>query len=221
MFETTVTQFSRVLATLLLSAMVLSPSLAAEEESNTPWEVIKVGNGAIAVPRGWRSFDGLKPTMPIMRQGDGIGVPLVDETSSPLQIGLTVELFPESSDSVRQTVDKLIDGAKRAPGLEQQGKESVKSLKLSDGTEALLLEIAFIKQKSRRSFQMKLVAKGPDSTTWIASGYLVGGKDSTWPINSGRLVEWLKAHVVSMTLNKERIDTKAVEAAYKKRDGNE
>ena len=55
------------------------------------WEIAVAGNGRIAVPTGWRKMEGIRPGLAIYRLGDGIGVPITDETGEPLQIGIVVE----------------------------------------------------------------------------------------------------------------------------------
>ena len=67
----------------------------------------------------------------------------------------------------------------------------METIKLSDGTEAMLLKVEFIKDGNRRSLQMKLVAKDTDSNAWIVSGHLVGGKESKWPTADSSLAKWL------------------------------
>jgi hypothetical protein len=199
-------------------AITAPPDGAADKGDERPWEVVSFSHVRIAVPRGWRSFDGIKPHMPLYRQGDGIGVPALDETNAPLQIGLTVEKFPNTKESVDEIVSGLAENAKKVPRLELVGKESVETIELSDGTEAMLLKMEFIKERRRRSLQLKLVAKDTDSNAWIVSGHLVGGKESTWPTADSSLAKWLQTHLTSFSLDEEKFDTEKVEAAYNDRD---
>ena len=193
-------------------------SIAADErDTKTPWNVVTVGPANIAIPKRWRSLDKIKPTMPVYRQGDGIGVPRLDETQSPLQIGLTVEKFPVARESIKTIAQELAKGAKRNPRLEVVGKESIEVVKLSDQTEAALLTAEFIKQRTRRSLQIKLIAKDGDGTIWIVTGFVVGGKESTWPTSKSKLAKWLRAHVVSLTFGEAGVDEKQLKSAYKRR----
>lgn len=207
----------RSITLLSLVGVVLGAPLArsADKGDATPWEVVSVGPGKIAVPKAWRSLDKIKPNMPLYRQGDGIGVPELDETKSPLQVGLTVEKFPGSKESLKEIMSGLVDGAKRAPRLELVGKESVETIKLTDGTEAMFLKAEFIKEGSRRSLQMKLVVKDADSNAWIVSGYLVGGKESKWPTMGSNLAKRLETHLTSFCLDEKKFDVEKVSAAYK------
>lgn len=163
-------------------------------------------------------MDGIKPTMPIYRQGDGIGVPGVDETGAPLQIGLTVEKFPAAEESTETIAKELARIATKNPQLKIVGKESVEPVKLSDQTAATLLTAEFIKEGSRRSLQMKLVAKDSKGQLWIATGFLVGGEESKWPTPKSKLGMWLRAHLVSLTLTGKDVDQKNLETAYRERD---
>jgi hypothetical protein len=199
-------------------AITAPPAHTADRGDETPWEVVAVGPGKLAVPKGWRSLDKNKPNMPLYRQGDGIGVPALDDTQAPLQIGLTVEKLPGSKESVKEIMSSLAEGARKAPRLELIGKVSVESIELSDGTEAMLLKATFIREGSRRSFQMKLVAKDADSNAWIVSGYLVGGKESKWPTAESSLAKWLEAHLTSLSLNERKFNAEKIKAAYRDRN---
>jgi len=162
-------------------------------------------------------MDGIKRTMPILRQGDGIGVPASDETGAPLQIGLSVEKFPPAEQSTETIATELARGATKNPQLEMVGKESVEAVKLFDQTEATLVTTEFIKQGNRRSLQMKLIAKDAGGQIWIVSGFLVGGKESKWPTATSKLAIWLRAHLVSLTLTNKDVDQKSLETAYRNR----
>lgn len=165
-------------------------------------------------------MDGIKRTMPIYRQGDGIGVPAVDETGAPLQIGLTVEKFPPAKESTETIARELAKGATKNPQLEMVGKELVEAVKLFDQTAATLVTTEFIKAGSRRSLQMKLIGKESNGQIWIVTGFLVGGKDSTCPTPKSKLGTWLRAHVVSLTLTRTEVDQKSLDAAYRDRGTN-
>jgi hypothetical protein len=210
----------RNIALLSLASVALAAptSHSADKDGEEPWETISVGPSKIAVPKDWRNFDKIKPNMPVYRQGDGIGVPALDETEAPLQVGMTVVKIPGSKESVKETMSGLVAEAKKARRLELVGKESVETIKLSDGTEAMLLKAEFIKGGSRRSFQMKLVAKDADANAWIISGHLVGGKESKWPTAESDLAKWLEAHLTSFSMDEKKFNAEKVKAAYKDRN---
>lgn len=153
---------------------------------------------AMIVPRGWRSFDMLLSAKNrLYLNGDGIGAPAIDETGSPVQMGLMVEKYPNTTDTVLRGIETLLANAERDPRLKLIGKGRIESLRLSDGTEAALLTTQFIKSGSRRSLQMKLLAKDADSTGWVVSGFLVAGRNSAIPKPDSPQAQTLRAHLMS------------------------
>ena len=201
--------------TLLLFIASLTVAIATDERpAATAWDVAASGSVSVAIPRGWRNFDGMAPRMVIYRQGDGVGVPFADETGSPLQIGLTVEKFATSDDTTELIAKKTAEGAKRDPRLESIGDGTFVPVTLSDRTEGTFFTKEFIKSGHRRSLQMKLVVKDAETRVWVVSGYIVGGKDSRLPTPSSSLALWLKAHMLSLTVGGQAIDPKPLETAY-------
>jgi hypothetical protein len=192
-------------------ALLLAAGLMATADS-APYEVVVVGTGRIAVPKGWRNLDQAANKV-LYRQGDGIGVPAADETGDPLQIGMVVETFGTAKESIEEIMDSVIAGAKGDPRLELV-KKDVTKVKLADGTDALLLRAEFIKAHIRRSYQTKLVTKNAGANVWIVSAHLVGGKDSEWPRAGSRLAKWLEAHLTSFTFDGSKFDAKKVDAVY-------
>lgn len=201
-----------------LSLIAGSRVQATGKPGEVPWDLVAVGPGKIAVPKGWRKLDNIQPRIVLYRSGDGIGVPLLDETKSPVQIGLVVEKFPGAKESIKDIMNSLVEQAKKAPRLELIGKESVQAVKLSDDTEALFLTAEFIKEGRRRSLQMKMVVKDADSTAWIVSGHLVSGKESKWPTAESGLARWLRAHLTSLSWDERKLNEAKLLAAYKERD---
>jgi hypothetical protein len=181
------------------------------------WEVVRAGKAGLAVPKGWRAITAPSPRMVLYRKGDGLGVPAVDETGSPLQIGLSVEKYPGTKDSLAEGIKALLAAAKRNPRLELVGKESVEGLKLADGAEAKLLITEFIKEKSQRSLQVKMLVKDADSNGWVISGFIVGGKDSRIPTPNSDIAKWLRAHLTSFCLDAGKVDEAKVKAAHETR----
>jgi hypothetical protein len=203
----------------LLPFLISATALIATAEpapSNHPWEVASSGKVSVAVPKDWRSFDGIQPAMVIYRQGDGIGVPMVDETGAPLQIGITVEKFPPSEDSIEVIAKKTSEGALRDPRMQIAADDIVEPLTLSDQTKAVYLTKQLIKSVHRRSLQMKLFTKDPEGNVWVVSGYIVGGKDSRTPTPKSPLALWLRAHLASATVTGKPIDSKPLQSAYRK-----
>jgi hypothetical protein len=207
---------------LLLLSLLSLPCTAAAGPASQPastrptWELVRGENYAIAVPEGWRKMDGLMPHQLVFRQGDGIGVPAVDETGSPLQIGMMVEKFAKTDDTLEDGAKKLVRSAKNNARLRLVGQEFLEPLKLSDGTAALLLWTEFIKDGDRHSLQLKMLAKDKDSGAWIVSAHIVGGKDSKLPQRDSALAVWLAAHVKSFCFDTTRFDAAALDRACMK-----
>src|SRR5262245_47870949 len=174
------------------------------------WEIAVAGNGRIAVPTGWRKMDGIRPELAIYRLGDGIGVPITDETGEPLQIGIVVEAASPDVGTLEAVTEALKRDARRDTRLDLKN-QTVQSF----GSEAALVSNEYIKEKSRRSLQMKFVSRAPDGKFWIVSGFLVGGINSAWPAPASKLASWLRAHVTSLSWDKNGPDTAKLDAAYK------
>lgn len=205
--------------TLLLSAAAL-PSRAdakdkpAAAEADRPWRVVKGEGYAMAVPAGWRAVDAPPGRFVLVLQGIGAGVPIVDENGEPLQIGITVEKFPNTKGSLEDGIKLLAKNAKANPRLELVGAEVVDSLELADGAPAVLLTTQFVKEGTRSSLQLKMLAKDKDANGWVVSAYVVVGKASQLAARDGALATGLAAHVRSFCLDPSKVDVKPVEAAY-------
>jgi hypothetical protein len=201
---------------ILGTAEATSAAPAATQPTTSPagaHEVVKTDEFAMAVPSGWRDFRGAPRQFKMFRQGDGKGVPLVDETGAPLQIGLTVEKFRDPK-SIEEGAAELTKAAKANAQLEIVGEPKLEKLKLADGTEALLLSTEFIKEGRRHSLQMKLLAKRGTDDAYVASGFLVGGKESTWPTTQSKLAKWLRAYMTTFVLDPAKLDTTNAPGAF-------
>jgi len=160
-------------------------------------------------------MDGLRPNMLVFRQGDGIGIPATDDTGAPLQAGLVLEQLPTAKGSLRDVANDVIAGAAKDPRLSPLAKPTIESVKLADGTDAVFVMAAFNKEGSRRSLQLKLIARGADARTWMVSGFLVGGKGSRWCAPGSDLASWLRVHLMSLRLTPGGVDEKPLRAAYR------
>lgn len=184
------------------------------------WEIVAIGNAAVAVPKG--SWQLPKPLLPevLFREGHGRDYPLLDETGAPLQVGIFVEKLPNITATPEQGIQSFLKAAKNEPRLEMVGKEIVESLKLSDGTEAKLLITEFIKEKHRRSLQMKMIAQDQESNGWIVSAFVVGGKESKTPTPASGWARWMRALVTSFCLDGTKIDAEKLRVAQRECNPN-
>lgn len=199
-------------ASLLLLVFLAAVPMLADDD--LPFEIVRFEGGAMAVPKDWRSVD--VPGDLFYRQGDGIGVPALDETGEPLQVSIGIAKRPDSKYPLDMLMTALIQGASKVTTLELVAKDVVK-LKLADGTDAQLLRAEFVKEKTRRSMQLKLVTVDASGTLWVASASLVGGLNSTWPKPGSALTNWLEAHLTSLTFDEAKFDAAKVKAAYEKK----
>jgi hypothetical protein len=195
---------------IALAVVVGFASFSPASSAEPLWEIAVAGNGRIAVPTGWRKMGGIRPGLAIYRLGDGIGVPITDETGEPLQIGIVVEAASPDASTLAAVLEALKREARRDPRLDLKN-QTVQSF----GSEAALLSNEYIKEKSRRSLQMKFVSRAPDGKFWIVSGFLVGGMNSAWPVPASKLASWLRAHVTSLSWDKNGPDTAKLDVAYK------
>lgn len=203
----------------VLLALALANILSAEQapDPRTPWEVLEVGPGSIAVPRGWRNLDGLRPRTLVFRQGDGIGIPLLDDTGQPLQAGLVVEQLSPATERPHGIAAEIMARAHRDSRLQPLTDPEVAPLKLSDSTEAVLLTSVYVKEGRRQSLQLKLITRSSDSRIWIVSAFLVGGEGSRWCTVDSNLGSWLRAHVLSLTFSLRTLDEDRLREAYRRK----
>jgi hypothetical protein len=178
------------------------------------WQVVREKDFGIVVPTGWRNFPRPMGTMRLHLTGDGVLVPIVDETGAPLQLGLTVEKFANSKETLQEGIDALTKTAKAQPALTLVGKESVEAVTLKDGTMAMVLTTEFLKERTRHSLYLKMVAKDAAGNGFVVTGFLVGGRESKWPTKESRMAQWVRAMVESFVLDGEKAEAGPVEASY-------
>lgn len=190
------------------------PAVSASAPASAPakWAVYRDKEFTLIVPSGWR--DQKMPGIVLYLQGDGIGVPLVDETGDPIQIGLTIERYVNQKGTALEGARQNAAAAKRNPRLEPVKDPSVEEIKLSDGTPAAYLSVEFIKEGSRRSLQQKVFAKDANSTGWVAIGWIVCGKDSELLEKVPQLPRLLRAHIESLCFDPQKVSEDAVRKAY-------
>src|SRR5262249_32486129 len=115
-------------------------------------------------------------------------------------------------------IDGLVKAAQRNRRLKQVGKESIDTLKLADGNDAMFLTMEFIKDKDRHSLQMKMLVKDKDANGWVISGFIVGGKDSKIPTLESDVSKWLRAHLESFVFDANKLDDKKLREMYDRRE---
>ncbi len=177
-----------------------------------PWKVVKDREYVIAVPKGWRTLPlAVKPYV-LYLNGDGLGAPAMDETGSPIQIGMTLERWGKTKGTAMEGAK--VSAARRNPRLQPLQKTEVKPLKIADGTEVAFLRAFFRKDGRRKSLQMKLYAKDANGTGWVVSAWIVTGLKSKFIDSNEPLVKALRAHMTSLCFDEARFSTAALAAAY-------
>ena len=82
------------ICTLMITLMCLVMSVRAEEVQEqkdfAQWRVYNGDGFYLVVPSGWRELPFLSRTQKLYLNGDGIGVPTVDETGSPFKYSFWV-----------------------------------------------------------------------------------------------------------------------------------
>ena len=207
----------RVCISIVVLLLLVVPVRAEEGlagEGTGKWKAHDGDGFHLVIPSGWRELPFLSPTRKLYLNGDGIEAPAVDETGSPVQIGLMVESFPNTKEPLEAMSRTLAESATGDPRLQAIGEHTISPVTLSDGTEAHLLVMEFIKEQRRKSLQMKLIAKDKQSTAWIVTGFLVGGKESRLPTRNSALAERLRAHISSLCFDATKIDLSPFPSVY-------
>ena len=160
------------------------------------------------IPSGWRELPINAGAIVFFLNGDGLGFPAIDDTGSPLQVGMTVEKFANHTISLEEWENRLANGFKKDPRLKLKEQKIERDITLSDGLKANLLLFEFIKSNTRQSLQMKLFTKDQKFNGWVVSAWLVGGKGSEIPrIDSGNR-KFLEVFLKSFCLNKSKLNIK-------------
>src|SRR5687768_9944126 len=119
---------------VLACVIQLAPGQSTQPSSQPAHQVLK-GNGfAVAIPTAWRVQRDMQPTMPFYISGDGRGLPALDETGQPLQIGMTIEHWPTVKVSLEERFKSQNESLKKDTRLEPVGAPLVQSITLDDGT---------------------------------------------------------------------------------------
>src|ERR1051326_5979229 len=206
---------------LALVSLLAHPALAAlpdaPPDEEKPYEIVTTEGCAIAIPQGWHNIDKFAPQVIIYREGDGIGVPEKDESGEPIQIGITPEKI-RTEKPLQEGARVLVAISGQVPSLQALTRPNLQKLTLSDGHEAALLIMEFMKDGRRHSLQMKLLTKDDQGNGYIAGAFIVAGKSSKYPDANSDLAKWLRAHLLTLVLDSSKMDLKPLEAAYKEKD---
>lgn len=137
------------------------------------------------------------------------------------QSGEVNRLYPGTKQKPDEGAKALAKAAKSNPRLEVIGQEVIENVTFGDGTTAALLTTEFLKDGSRRSLQMKLLAVDADSNGRVVSGFLVGGKESKVPSKDSAAAQWLRACLTSFCFDRTKLDEAPLAEASQKLRANE
>lgn len=180
-----------------------------------PWDIVRDKEFTIAIPRGWRKADFLlSPKIRLYLNGDGIGAPMVDETRTPIQIGMMIERYANVKESPVEGAKRNLKNMVRDSRLKPIGKGKVTALKLADGTKGALQTVEFYKGRDRKSFLQKVFAIDKHSTAWVAMAWIVCGRDSKFVKNNPKLVKRLRAYITSMCFDGAKFSDKDLRATH-------
>jgi len=88
------------------------------------------------IPSGWRELPINAGAIVFFLNGDGLGFPAIDDTGSPLQVGMTVEKFANLTISLEEWENRLANGFKKDPRLKLKEQKIERDITLSDGLKA-------------------------------------------------------------------------------------
>ncbi len=202
-----------ILAFALTAALAAPAPKAADEAGGC--EVLHEKDFSVVLPRDWRKMDLAGTHYRVYLNGDGMLTPIADATGQPIQVGLTIEPYPNQKGNVLDGARRNVAAIDRNPDLKRVGEPVYKEFKLSDGTPAVLVAVEFIKEKTRRSSYQKVFVVDKDSTGWVLSAWIVAGKDSDFAAKNPAITNILQAHVCSFCLDKDKLDVEPVKKAYK------
>ena len=196
---------SLLLALLIIMWVFQIPDGSADTGKEI-FEVHTSNDFNMIIPIGWREMPFTAGAIVFFLNGDGLGFPAIDDTGSPLQVGMTVEKFPNLTNTLDEWGKNLANGYKADPRLELKKRKIENNITLSDGLKASLLLFEFIKSNSRQSLQMKLFSKDQYSNGWVVSAWLVGGKGSKIPRIDSENRKFLEVFLKSFCLDKSKLD---------------
>lgn len=155
---------------------------------------------SVLIPKGWSNSQQLTSGIKkLFIVGDGKGVSVFDDNRAPLQLGMSVEHYPDK-ELIEDRIRILTEDARTAPQRTLASEPAVEQVELADGTKASLMIVEMIKQETRRSLYMKLLVQDQSGTTWATSAWIVASKDSKLPITDSDLANRMQSFIQSFTL---------------------
>ena len=207
-------------------ASMPSTNPASEPAENPNWKVVKAYDSGfiLVVPKDWPQLK-LPGTMGFSFKGDGLGVPAADQSGSPIQVSMMVDRTNDESPdppavTAKKDQQKTVAMTQVAGPAWQRDRprvissDPIQKLKLSDGTEAAFTRTLLVKEGSRRSLQLKMFAKDKKSRGVVVSATITTGMDTDFISKNKDLERKLKAHMITLCFDMEKLDTAALDKLY-------
>jgi hypothetical protein len=197
------------------AASVENPMTVPDGDANgEPWVVVKNADFAVAVPDGWEEVPPPDGHVQLMRVGDGVGIPPIDEFGQPLQAGIIVEKRQGDFADGSALADTLLAGLEGDESVELTAPPARSEMILCDGTPAEFVVVGFQRPGEQRKSLFTQVFAGENGEGWIASGYLVSGPLSGVTEPDSLAATWMASHTMSFCPEPTAFDDSAVRVAY-------
>jgi hypothetical protein len=184
-----------------------APTLHATIEPGLYWNLLRTEQFAIGIPQKWSNLPP-RPNMVLFIAKQGIK----DETRQPLDVGLSIERLSKPADSLDEEAKKLIQRYSEEKSVQLDGKPTAEHLKLSDGSDSVLVSLS-IHANGRRTYMQKLLVSGKEHR-WVISGYITAGEKSILPKSDSDMARKIRAHLQTFTLDPNKIDQNPLNRAY-------
>jgi len=185
----------------------------AEFKTDSP--KVHMGEGwAIAAPAEWRDSQIKTKVIVLYLTGSGVGgVPAVDGTLAPLQIGIAIDVFDKTEMSPREKAQKDVAELKALTKMfKVRSEPSLEDVELSDGVKAAFLSLEFDRlDNNRLSFQFRVYVAGSEKKLIVANGFLACGRGG-----GAGILTFLKAHAMSLVLDAKKVDQERLKKVYTK-----
>jgi hypothetical protein len=212
-----------ILLNLLLAAQPAAPATApADAPASQPttqvtlhpsiepglyWNLMRTEQFGIGIPENWSNLPP-RSNMVLFLAKEGIK----DETRQPLDVGLSIERLTKPAQSLEAEAEKLVERYKTEKSITIEGEPTTEKVKLSDGSDAILVGL-HLTAGGRRTYLQKLLTSTP-TNRWVVSGYITGGMDSILPKSDSDMAHKLKAHLMTFTLDPNKLDQQPLTKAY-------
>lgn len=184
---------------------------ASTTEASEVWEVVQLGGASLAVPKSWRTMDGMGGTK-LLRIGDGIGLPPVDEIGGPLQVGIAGKQHGSYS-SLEQLVTELANEMSKDPKVEKVLNRKEESVQLCGNQMGSFVQVQFDKGGTeRRSLYQQVAMIDRNGVGWSIAAFIVASRESRLTQSSSELAQALAVWPKSLCAAPDEVNLAPVRA---------